>query len=347
MARQLLIDAMRGKTTPRAPWFPYAGVNSAFLIGKDAETYLKDPKLMAEGVSTAAKRYRADGIPLLFDLSVEANAIGCDLNWWKDNVPSVTTHPCSGMETPKQWGFQIPTRESGRWPTIFQAAALAKPLLDAQDCAMVGLCAGPLTLASHLSGVRIFTDMYKNPDFAHEVLAYASAVCAASAGFYREMGCEVVGIVDPVASQVKPVVLESFVSPYVRPICEAIHKDDGTSVFLICGDCTKVLKQVCELGTHAFAIDEQLNLTLVRDMARAHGLGFGGRLKLTLSLSLGLLSPREDAIANLAAGGTQGFFLAPGCDIPYDVPAENIEQVTAAMDWYYENYPEYPGTMQS
>ncbi|MCE5335727.1 MAG: hypothetical protein LLG06_14185, partial [Desulfobacteraceae bacterium] len=150
MSKNLLMDALLGKRTPKVPWLPYAGVNSAFLIGETAEDYLKNPELIAKGVETAAKRYRADGIPLLFDLSVEANAVGCELRWWPDNVPSVVSHPCSKMESPRQLGLKVPTGESGRWPVVREAGRLLKPRLDALDCAMVGLYCGPLTLASHL-----------------------------------------------------------------------------------------------------------------------------------------------------------------------------------------------------
>ncbi len=44
MAKQMLIDAYRGKKTPSAPWVPYAGVHCAFLIGEPADKMLKDPK---------------------------------------------------------------------------------------------------------------------------------------------------------------------------------------------------------------------------------------------------------------------------------------------------------------
>jgi uroporphyrinogen decarboxylase len=312
MSKQLLIDALKGRRTSRAPWLPYAGINSAFLINETAENFLKSPELLAKGVENSAKKYRADGIPIMFDLSLEAHAVGCDLKWWEDNVPSVSTHPCSKMESPAELGLRVPTRETGRWPVIFEAARLLKPKLDSMDCAMVGLYCGPLTLASHIAGVRIFTDVYKNKDFAIEVLEFAAEVNAASARFYAEMGCEVIGIVDPVASQVRSETFKEFVTPYVQKGLEAIHNAGACSVFLICGDCTKVLEDVCRIGTNAFAIDEQLNLSFVRDMAYKYGLGFAGNLKLTLALSLGLISPREDAIMSLAAGGTQGFVLAPG-----------------------------------
>ena len=216
------------------------------------------------------------------------------------------------MESPGKLGLKVPTRESGRWPVVLEAGRLLKPKLDAMDCAMVGLLCGPLTLASHIAGVRIFTDVYKNKDFAREVLEFAAEVNAASAQYYAEIGCEVIGIVDPVASQVRSETFKEFVTPYVQKGLEVIKKAGACSVFLICGDCTKVMEDVCQIGTDAFAIDEQLNLSFVKDMARKYGLGFAGNLKLTLALSLGLIPPREDAIVSLAAGGTHGFVLAPG-----------------------------------
>ena len=33
--------------------------------------------------------------------------------------------------------------------------------------------------------------------------------------------------------------------------------------------------------------------------------------------------------------------------MPYDVPLENVQQVTDAMDWYYENFPEFPAGMEN
>lgn len=311
MAKQMLLDAYRGKRTPKAPWVPYAGVHCAFLINEPAEKMLKDPNLLAKGVVHTAKRYKADGIPLLFDLSVEANSIGCDLKWWPDNVPSVTNHPCSG-KTPSEAGLTLPTKDSGRWPIIFEAARIAKPQLEELDCAMMGLFCGPLTLASHLAGVRIFTDVYKKKEFAHDVIKFAGQVGARAAQLYADMGCDIIAIVDPVASQIKSETFKEFVTPNCQEAIKTIHDAGKTSSFFICGDCTKVMEDVCTLGTHGFAIDEQLNLVFVRDMARKHGVGFGGNLKLTLALSLGLLSSREDAIVSLAAGGQHGFTFAPG-----------------------------------
>jgi MtaA/CmuA family methyltransferase len=311
MAKQMLIDAYRGKRTHKAPWVPYAGVHCAFLINEPADKFLQDPELLAKGVVETAKRYKADGIPLLFDLSVEANALGCDLKWWPDNVPSVTTHICSD-KTPQQANLQLPSKDSGRWPVIFEAARIAKPRLEELDCALMGLFCGPLTLASHLAGVRIFTDVYKNKEFAADVCKFAGEVGAKSAEFYAEMGCDIIANVDPVASQIRPETFREYVTPNTKAASKVIHDAGLTSSFFICGDATKVMEEVCKLDTHGFAIDEQMNMNFIRDLAIKYKKGFGGNLKLTLALSLGLLSSREDAIVSLAAGGQHGYTFAPG-----------------------------------
>lgn len=311
MARQMLIDATFGRHTPSAPWVPYAGVHCAHLIKEKAEAYFKDPQLIARGVLEAARTYHADGIPLVFDLSLEAASVGCELEYWEDNVPTVKSHPCR-KQTPAELGLRLPTPEDGRWPVIFEAARLAKPQLAELDCAMLGLMTGPLTLASHLAGVRLFTALIKKKEYAHAMVKFAGEIGRVAAQFYVDMGCDIIAIVDPVASQIRPESFREFVTPNCQAAIEVIRNAGLPSTFFICGDCTKVVEEVCQVGTDAFAVDEQMNLNFIRDMARKYKKGFGGNLKLTLALSLGLISPREDALISLAAGGTHGYTFAPG-----------------------------------
>jgi uroporphyrinogen decarboxylase len=68
--------------------------------------------------------------------------------------------------------------------------------------ALYGILCGPLTLAGHLRGVRIFTDVYKNKDVAKEIIEFCGQVAAEAARIYaEEIGCDVIAITDPVASQ--------------------------------------------------------------------------------------------------------------------------------------------------
>lgn len=340
MGKQDVINAVKGLPTERVPWVPYAGVHCAHLINERADNYLRDADLIAKGVIFTAQRYKVDGIPLLFDLTVEAISMGCDHKWWADNPPSITGHPLDKKSLAES-GIKIPGPKDGRWPVIIEAGKKVRAALP--DVALYGLLCGPLTLASHLRGVRLFTDVYKNKAIAKEIIDFSGEVAGEAARIYaEEIGCDVIAITDPVASQIKPETFSEFVTPATQPAIEAARKAGKVSSFFICGDATKVLEEVAQVGTDGFAIDEQLNLTYVRDVARKYKVGFGGNLKLTLALSLGIVSPREDAIASLASGGATGFVLAPGCDMPYDVPAEHVDQVIEAMEWYNMYFAKFP-----
>ncbi len=310
MGKQAVIDAVQGKPTEVVPWVPYAGVHAAYLIDEPADKYLKDPDLICKGVLNAAERYKADGIPLLFDLTVEAISMGCDHKWWEDNPPSITGHPLA-KQTLAESGLKIPGPGDGRWPVVIEAGK--KVMEQIGDCAVYGILCGPLTLASHLRGVRMFTDVVKDKPLAKEIMDFCGEAAGEAARIYAEdIGVDVVAITDPVASQISPETFAEFVTPATQPAIEATKKAGKVSSFFICGDATKVLQEVADVGTDGFAIDEQLNLTYVRDVARAAGVGFGGNLKLTLALSLGLIPPREDALISLAAGGATGYVFAPG-----------------------------------
>jgi len=94
---------------------------------------------------------RQTAFPSCSTLSVEANSVGCDLKWWADKR-AVRNHSPLLQQSPSDAGLKKPSKQSGRWPVIFEAAKLAKPQLDELDCVMMGLFCGPLTLASHLAG---------------------------------------------------------------------------------------------------------------------------------------------------------------------------------------------------
>ncbi len=116
--RELVRKAMRLEETARTPWVPFVGVHGGKLLGLDATTYLKSGDHIFTGVSNAVEMYQPDGIPVVFDLQVEAEVLGCDLMWADDNPPSVASHPLS--EGKKLGDLKIPTLEDGRIGIIME-----------------------------------------------------------------------------------------------------------------------------------------------------------------------------------------------------------------------------------
>ena len=92
-SRELVLATLEGKPVERTPWVPFVGCHGGSLIGTTASDYLTDARNMVEGAREAVKRYNPDGLPVMFDLQVEAEALGCALRWANENPPAVVSHP--------------------------------------------------------------------------------------------------------------------------------------------------------------------------------------------------------------------------------------------------------------
>ncbi len=112
---------MQLKEVERIPWVPFVGAHAAALLGMTATEYLKSADKIVSGVSKAIDLYLPDGIPVVFDLQIEAEALGCRLNWSDDNPPAVVSHPLlEGIEIED---LQIPSAKDGRIPLVMEAAS--------------------------------------------------------------------------------------------------------------------------------------------------------------------------------------------------------------------------------
>ena len=78
--KELIMTALKGGETPRPAWVPFVGVHGGYIIGKTASEYLKSSDLIVEGVLKAYELYQGDGMPVSFDLQMEAEVLGCELH---------------------------------------------------------------------------------------------------------------------------------------------------------------------------------------------------------------------------------------------------------------------------
>jgi MtaA/CmuA family methyltransferase len=324
-AKKLVFDALSCKETPRAPWLPYVGVHGAYLLGVNSREYLHSADLIARGQENAAIRYQADGIPVVFDLQMEAEALGCKLVWANDAPPCVASHPATSCVEV----LQMPSLDlgRGRFPVVGQAARrLVKSIGD--NLAIYGLLCGPFTLLSHLRGSELFMDMLMDPEGALAASHWCADIAIQVAEFYLEQGVDVIAIVDPMVSQISVEHFEEFVSGPINRVADAVHAGDAPVSLFVCGDATRNLEAMFKTNCDNLSVDENVDLALLQALARKHGKSYGGNIKLTVSLLLGKEDDAKlDAIRCLDEGSGPGFILAPGCDLPFATPPENLSAV--------------------
>jgi uroporphyrinogen decarboxylase len=332
--RELLLKAVKGEETPRPAWLPFVGAHGGKLINKTATEYLQSAELMVAGLKKAAELYNPDGLPITFDLQVEAEILGCELHWADEVPPSVVTHPLEqdGVSTAD---LPMIDRTKGRLPIVLTALDMLKKEIG-DEVALYGLICGPFTLALHLRGNNIFLDMFDKPEEVKALIDYCADIGIKMAELYLEHGADVVAVVDPMTSQISPDHFEEFVTPGVNKVFDGIRERGGLSSIFVCGDVTRNLEIMCRTHADNISVDEQIDMAELRRLCTDNGKSFGGNMKLTSVLLLGSEDDaRREAVEIMDVSGCQGFVLAPGCDLPFNTPPKNL---AAIADVVHDEY---------
>ncbi|MDD4752762.1 MAG: uroporphyrinogen decarboxylase family protein [Desulfitobacteriaceae bacterium] len=326
--KDVLIQALNYEEPARVPWVPYVGVHGGYLIGKDADEYLNSAELLYQGAMKAIEEYRPDGLPIAFDLQLEAEVLGCDLAWVKDNPPAVKGHVLDKVSLSD---LRLPTEGDGRMPLVLKTAERLVQEVG-KDIGLMGLVCGPFTLGLHLMGSKIVSKMVKKPDEVLEVMGFCAKVCAEMARMYLDRGIEIIAVVDPMTSTISPKFFDKFVVPSYDPAIEIINKFKAYSLCFVCGNATRIIPNLSRLNMHGFAVDENLDFKYVAEEARKNRKAFAGNLPLTTGLLFGEVEENiQYAEECIEIGKGPGFILAPGCDMPYFCEPENVKAVAGLV----------------
>ena len=319
--KELVLKTLQQQPVPAVPWVPFAGVHVGKLKGYSARQVLTDGDKLFESLLEANRLYSPDGQPVIFDLQVEAEILGCELVWAEDSPPSVASHPLQG-------GMLIPTRlpgaDEGRLPMILDVMRRMKTAVG-DHTALYGLITGPFTLASHLRGTDIFMDMIDEPEQVEKLMAYTSQVAVLMARLYLEAGMDVIAVVDPMVSQISPRHFKRFISEPFSSLFAFIRNQKACSSFFVCGDATKNIEVMCQTGPDCIAVDENINLPAAKQITDRYHVAIQGNIPLTSRLLLGSQQDNMKYVVDLLDSLSHDHLIvSPGCDMPYATPVENV-----------------------
>lgn len=332
MGKELIFKALRHEPLDEIPWVPFAGVHAGQLKGFNAEEMLTNADNIVESMKEVAKLYQPDGLPVLFDLQVEAEILGCELMWAKDNPPSVKTHPLAGDNKGIPCTCQLPGPNDGRLPMILDAMRRVKAELG-DDIALYGLICGPFTLASHLRGSDIFMDMMKDKQYVKDLMDFCGQVSVKMCEMYIDAGMDVIAVVDPLISQVSPKMISKMLADSFTGIFDYIRSRDVFSCFFVCGNATAQIEEMCKMGPDGVSIDENVNLAKAKETTDKYNICIGGNIPLTTTMLHGTQEDNYKGTLELidSVEDKTNFIVSPGCDMPYATPRENTVACATAV----------------
>lgn len=327
--KQRVLAALRHEATDRVPWVPFAGVHAGRLKGHSAQDVLKDGDKLYESLLAVNELYQPDGQPVIFDLQVEAEILGCELLWQDETPPSVVSHPLLAGADLQQ--MKLPGENDGRLPMILDVMRRASAGIGA-DTALYGLITGPFTLASHLRGTEVFMDLMLEPERVTEVMDFCTKVARRMSEMYIDAGMDVIAVVDPMLSQIGPDHFSRFCEQALREVFADIRERGAYSAVFVCGNATRNLEGLCRTGADCLSIDENIDIVKAKEITDRFGMTIAGNIPLTTTMLLGTqLDNMKHVVDRLEEIDAHNFIMSPGCDMPYDTPVENVIGIAEAM----------------
>jgi uroporphyrinogen decarboxylase len=323
-----LIEVLQHKSTCQPPWVPFAGVHVGKLKGYSAREVLQDADKLFDSLLESNLLYAPDGQPVVFDLQIEAEILGCELLWAEDSPPTVATHP---LQTDYLIPTYLPTPQDGRLPIVLDVMRRMKAAVG-EHTALYGLITGPFTLASHLRGTEIFMDMMDDPEYVSDLLEYCTRFVEKVSSFYIEAGMDIIAVVDPMISQISPRHFKRFMSEPFSQLFSAIREQKVFSAFFVCGDATKNLDGMCQTNPDCIAVDENIDMVFAQSVLKPFNITLQGNIPLTSCMLLGTQEDNMQYVINLLDSlDHHNLIISPGCDMPYDTPVENVIGVAEAI----------------
>jgi uroporphyrinogen decarboxylase len=328
--KERIVKLLKKQAVDKVPWIPFAGVHAGKLKNYTAIEILQDKDKLVESLLEVKKMYQPDGMPVVFDLQVEAEILGCDLLWADNNPPSVSSHPLD-MTKGIPCKCLIPSKKDGRIPLILEAMKEVKEKIG-DDTALYGLITGSFTLASHLRGQNFFMDMLDDEEYTKNLLAYTTEVAKAMCDYYIEAGMDVIGVVCPLVSQISPMSFNDFLYEPYKELFDYIRSKGVLSSFFVCGNATPNIEPMCKTNPDSISVDENVSLAEAKKITDSYDIVIGGNIPLTTVMLHGNQQDNMKYVIDLLEEvSNDKLIVAPGCDMPYDLPIENTVAVQQAI----------------
>jgi MtaA/CmuA family methyltransferase len=298
---------------------------AADLIGVPYGRYATDYKVLVEGQLAVARQFDVDHVSCISDPAREAADCGATVFYFDDQPPTMDESHAFLQDKSRLKTLAIPdpTRSGSRMQDRVQAATLFAQKVKG-ELFIEGWVEGPCAEAADLRGINaLMTDFMDDPEFVHELFDFNVRMATSFAHAQIEAGCDLIGVGDAAASLVGPKIYWEFVFPYEKQLIENIHAFGGRVRLHICGNISRSLKEVGQLGCEMIDLDSMVSIEKARlDMGNDQVVA--GNIDPVKCLRNGTPQEITDAVAacHRAAGGN--FIVGAGCEVPRDTPSENL-----------------------
>ncbi|MBM4463675.1 MAG: hypothetical protein FJ012_10190 [Chloroflexi bacterium] len=327
-SRELVRCLFQKKELPQIPFLPLVWSFAAKVRQATVKEMAANPTLMANALSDAQKLFGYDAIVTVFDPSLEAEALGCRVDWISEfQPPLVASHP---LEEGKGIAdLNADFLNKGRIPSVLETARRLN-MVRGKEVAVIGLVNGPATVSLHLQGDSFWPQFEKGAADAKKTLDFTKKCCQDLIKSYCDIGVDTIMVVERMPSRIEEPVGTQMKAAY-RAMWNVLRYFKGYSVLLAYGCTADNLEFLCSLGADAVVVGGMSEAVCLRDYAKTRNLCFAEAVRTQDLLSLDSEAVRSKVRGTLESSYVnKGFFLTTEWEIPYDASIQMFHEVMKA-----------------
>jgi len=332
-SRDRIRAAMKRTCGDRIPYSLILGPFRARVLGCSPRKYYQEGRKLAHSTLICHEMFQHDSVEVGWDIFLEAEAAGAELEFPDDGVPQVRKHVLSRKTDVS--ALQLPRPESsGRYPLYLEACrAVASSLREVPTS---GTVTGPWTIAAGLRGTQeLIYDTVDDPAFVEELLRFTAQVTQVLGAAVLETGLSLtMGEAASSCSLISPAIYRRFIKPCHQEIIRFFREKKAGLSLHICGYIDPLMEDLLELGIVALSMDSPSSLERMVEVSQKKIVLVGH-----VAPSLFVSGSREEVensvkecIRTAAPGGA--FILSSGCELPYNATVERVRFFVAAARKY-------------
>ena len=299
---------------------PLLGAPGVKLSKTTLRENLTNERIQLKTLELLIEKFKPDGIFPFMDLTVEAEALGLEVDFADNDNPSIRNHCIKTIENLKSIRRRY-KGISGRMPIFLN---IVENLAKNFSLIVGAYVIGPFTLVGELMGLEnLCLNLMMKPASVYKFLDFVTRVIKDYAYALLTAGADIVIILEPSAVILSPRHFEEFSGKYISHLVS----DLGTKLMLrICGNSNHILKQMSRTGIMGLSVDSPVNLKETSNIVSEDVILMGNLDPIKVFLQS---NPEEIAKATRILleemKGIRNFILSSGCDLPINTPLENIE----------------------
>lgn len=319
---------MNSKKRSVLPIMTHPGIE---MIGRTVYDAVTDGRVHFEAIKAVNEAYpQSAAATVIMDLTVEAEAFGCEISFPKNEVPSVVGRLVTDYDSVAK--LEVPNLTKGRVPQYLLANKLAAENIT--DKPTLAGCIGPFSLAGRLFDMtEIMMACYVEPQTIELLLQKCTEFIKKYCLELKKVGANGVVIAEPAAGLLSNDDCLKFATPYLKEIVEAVQDESFLVILHNCGNTGHCTQSMVATGAWAQHFGNKIDMVKALEDTPSDLLVMGNLDPVAL---FKMASPAEmkAATAELLerTKDSPNFVLSSGCDTPPEVPAANIAAFYEALD---------------